>query len=128
MKKAQEMAQKLYEDLAKAQSPIVARARRKILKEAGLPAGERLKLKRLKIQKSELFAGDSNNFHEPLAKNEYQITAYDSGDIMMEFGPDVPEDFKRRAMEWAKRKGLKAKAHSMNKSSDAFNWTLFGAK
>jgi len=120
------MAEDLYEQLSKAEAPIVARVRRKILKDSGLAASKRRKLKGPKVvQKSEFTFDDGSRHEMPLAKNEYQMTSYGSGDVMMEFGPEVPEEFRRRAIEWAKARGLKAKAQSMAKSENSATWIVF---
>jgi hypothetical protein len=110
--------------LAKKEAPVVARTRRKILKETGIPASKRKKLKPKtlpQVQKTEAV----HNFEQPLAKNEYEIIEKSDGEIKMEFGPEVPDIFKKRAMEWAKKRGLKTKEMSLEKSTSSNFWVVF---
>ena len=110
--------------LSKKEAPIVARMRRKILKEGVISASKRKKMKTKDIQdtqKSEAVY----NFEQPLAKNEYEVMTKADGEIKMEFGPDVPELFKKRAMKWAEKRGLKAKEISLEKSNGSSFWIIY---
>jgi hypothetical protein len=64
---------------------------------------------------------------ENLKKNEAQATFFDSGHIKIDFGPNVPEKVKKAALEWAKRKGLKAVESSLTKSATASQSVLYSA-
>lgn len=65
------------------------------------------------------------NFTETLAKNDCEITNFDNGEFKMEFGPEVPETVKKRAMDWAKKKGFKPVEMSLGKNADSSTWTIF---
>ena len=65
------------------------------------------------------------DFTQPLAKNEYETSINGDGEMRMEFGPEVPDLVKKRAMDWAKKRGLRAKEASLNKSDGANEWVVF---
>jgi len=114
----------LIDSLTKKEAPITAKYRRKVLKESGLSASKRKKLK-AKKDKDAYKTEDVMDFGRPLAKNEYQITEFANEELKMEFGPEVPEQFRKRALDWAKRKGLRAKEASLGKSDQSFTWVVF---
>jgi hypothetical protein len=60
-----------------------------------------------------------------LSKSAYGVNLMDSGEMKMEFGPEVPELVKKRAMEWAKKRGLRVKESSLGKSESGFEWVIF---
>jgi len=121
----------LLDILAKKEAPVVSRQRRKILKESNLSAAKRKKLapkKKDAVQKEEkevLKFEEILNFEQPLAKNEYEITENAKGEIKMEFGPEIPESVRKRAIAWAQKRGLKAKEMSLGKSVDMNYWIVF---
>ena len=118
-KKMEEMFELIESSLKKAESPIIARRKRKLMQDAGLPASQRRKLKsKNTVEKEELEDGK-------LAKNEYEFTAFGNGDFKMEFGEEVPELVKKRAMQWAKKRGFKAKEASLEKSVGGTTWIVF---
>ena len=71
-------------------------------------------------------ASTITDLSQPLAKSDYQIAKYGNGDLRLDFGPEVPESVKKKALEWAKRRNLKVKEASLGKSSDATSWILLG--
>lgn len=113
-----EMFELIENSLSKAvQSPIIARRKRKLMLETGVPASQRKKIKP-KTKKSE--------DDDTLAKNEYEFTSFNNGEVKMEFGEDIPELFKKRAMEWAKKRGFKPREMSLEKSVGGTTWVVFG--
>lgn len=54
-----------------------------------------------------------------LSKNEVMASVYDNGIVKMDFGSSVPENVRKAAMSWAKRKGLKPVEASLNKSANS---------
>jgi hypothetical protein len=116
------MLNEMLEPMIKKESPIVARRRRKILKESHVGAAARKKLKQVQqTYKSE----EVLDLAQPLAKNEYETSVNEAGEMKFEFGPEVPELVKKRAMEWAKKRGLKAKEASLSKSVTGTEWIVF---
>lgn len=116
----------MLDELSKKEAPIVARWRRKILKQSGLNAAKRNKLKPSKEEEKDTFQAEAvTSFETPLAKNEYEVSQFDNGDVKMEFGPEVPAQFRKRAMEWAKKRGLKSKETSLGKSETSNTWVIF---
>ena len=114
----------MLEALTKKEAPITAKYRRKILKDSKLSASQRKKLKGKKDENAHKME-DVLDLGRPLAKNEYEVTEFANNEIKMEFGPEVPEQFRKRAMDWAKRKGLKTKETSLGKSDQSFTWVIF---
>jgi hypothetical protein len=55
----------------------------------------------------------------PLAKNEIGVTTHKNGVVKMEFGADVPEDVKKAALSWAKRRGLSPVDMKLAKSQNS---------
>jgi len=111
--------------LEKKESPIVARMRRKLWNETKLTASQRKKQR----QTREEDLTQSEQVHDifaPLAKSEYQIDQHSNGDVKFSFGPEVPEHVKKRAAEWAKKRGLRPKMSSLGKSNGSVEWILFG--
>jgi len=126
MDKTNKRLNEMMDSLFKREAPIVARTRRKILKQAGLSALKRKALKQKDNQVNETYKSESTtNFEQPLAKNEYEVTQFNNGEFKMEFGPEVPELVKKRAMEWAKKRGLKTKEMSLGKSNETNSWVIF---
>jgi hypothetical protein len=118
--------EELIQSLAKKESPIVARMRRRFQKEAGFSAKKRKQLQKLTKQPSQAQKSEEVlNFEEPLAKNEYQMTQYLDGTFKMEFGPEVPEKVKKRAKEWAARKGLKVSEIGLEKNENGFERIIY---
>lgn len=62
-----------------------------------------------------------------LAKNETMASFFESGHIKMDFGSAVPEKVKKAALEWAKRKGLKAIEASLAKSANSPSSVTFSS-
>lgn len=60
-----------------------------------------------------------------LSKSAYGVDLMDNGEMKMEFGPEVPELVKKRAIEWAKKRGLRVKESSLGKSESGFEWLIF---
>lgn len=61
-----------------------------------------------------------------LQKNEAMISFYDSGIIKMDFGSAVNPKIKEAAMQWAKKRGLKAVEASLAKSAKTMSQVVFG--
>ena len=55
-------------------------------------------------------------------------TVYDSGAVRLEFGPEVSEELKQRAVKWAQKRGLKPVEASMAKSDGSRQSITFGKK
>jgi len=107
----------LLEQLVKREAPVIARMRRRFLKETANPAAARRKLKRQAMgpaRKSE----ELLNYGEALAKSDYQITSYADGAVKMEFGTEVPESVRSRAKKWAEKRGLKLAEIGLQKSEN----------
>ena len=120
------MLNEMMDSLFKREAPIVARMRRKLLRQAGLSASKRKSLKQKDEHLDEAYKSEVvSNLEQPLAKNEYEVTQFGNGEFKMEFGPEVPELVKKRAMEWAKKRGLKTKEMSLGKSSKTNSWVIF---
>ena len=62
-----------------------------------------------------------------LSKNETMASFFDSGHIKMDFGSGVPEKTKKSALEWARRKGLKAVEASLAKTINSPSSVTFSA-
>jgi hypothetical protein len=62
-----------------------------------------------------------------LKKNEFMASLYDSGTVKLDFGSDVPEEVKKAAMGWAKRKGLRPIEASLNKSAGTVNTMVYSS-
>jgi hypothetical protein len=62
-----------------------------------------------------------------LKKNEFMASVYDSGSVKMDFGSGIPEQVKKAAMTWAKKKGLKPVEASLNKSGVSTSSVLFAS-
>lgn len=118
--KLNEMFEIIDAALNKAEAKTSAQARRKFLMETGVPASRRKKLK-AKTNKAEL---DEDKKEENLEKNACQFTSFDNGDLKMEFGEDVPDLIKKRAMEWAKKRGFNPAEASLGKSSTGISWII----
>jgi hypothetical protein len=54
-----------------------------------------------------------------LRKNQFMTRVHDDGVVRMDFGSAVPEPVRKAAMEWAKRRGLKAMEASLVKQETA---------
>lgn len=65
---------------------------------------------------------------KPLAKNELMASKYDNGAIRFDFGAEVPDNIKRAAMSWAKKRGLNPVEASMQKNTDHNSeYVIFGS-
>ena len=60
-----------------------------------------------------------------LKKNEAVASFYDNGVVRMDFGSEIPEKIKKAAMNWAKKKGLKAVEASVAKSVSNPSYIIF---
>lgn len=60
-----------------------------------------------------------------LAKHEGMATSYSSGELRLDFGSDVSDQVKKRAITWAQRRGLKPVEASLAKSGSAGSSMLF---
>lgn len=63
-----------------------------------------------------------------LAKNEAMVSAFDDGAIKFDFGSEVPDDIKKAAFTWAKKRGLQAVEASLVKSVDAVETVMFSGE
>lgn len=61
-----------------------------------------------------------------LKKNEVMTSVYGNGMVRMDFGGEVDKEIKDAAMNWAKRRGLKAMEASVSKSAGANSHVIFG--
>ena len=61
----------------------------------------------------------------PLSKNELGVTTHKNGIVKMEFGTEVPEDVKKAAISWAKRRGLVPVDMKLAKSSGCSSSHMF---
>lgn len=53
-----------------------------------------------------------------LKKNQFMARVHDDGIVKMDFGADVPEQVRKAAMSWAKRRGLKPVEASLVKKEN----------
>lgn len=123
------MLDDLLKSLVKKEAPIVARIRRKILKQGGLGAAQRKKITKRPNQFGDGAAYKSEvitTYEQPLAKNEYEAVSFEDGNVKMQFGSEIPELVKKRAMDWAKKRGFKIKEMSLDKNSESGSWVIFG--
>jgi hypothetical protein len=68
---------------------------------------------------------DMKNFKE-LKKHQASASFFDDGTVRLDFGPQVAEKVKKAALDWARRRGLKILEESVNKSKDAYSYSVFG--
>lgn len=61
-----------------------------------------------------------------LSKSQANISFFENGAIQMDFGKSVPEKVKKAALEWAKRKGLKAVEATLAKGQNQPESYIFG--
>jgi len=93
------------------------------------------KLKALSPRKKQLMQrGIAQKMEEYLAvkdlkKNEMMTSVYKNKDVKMFFGSEIPENIKKMAIDWAKKRGLKPIEVSLNKSQnkDAPEQMLFSS-
>ena len=78
------------------------------------------------VEKSIKNAFEEMVLQKTLKKNEAMVSIYDSGMVKMDFGSDVSPKLKAAAMEWAKKRGLKASEATMVKSKDSNSRVVFG--
>ena len=64
---------------------------------------------------------------QSLKKNEIITSTYSDGSVLMDFGSEVPENIKKAAFDWAKKRGLKAKEASLVKNSNSPERVLFSS-
>lgn len=62
-----------------------------------------------------------------LKKNDALISVYEGGIIKMDFGQGTDDKAKKRAIEWAKKRGLKVSEASLTKSVNAGGFITFGS-
>ena len=62
-----------------------------------------------------------------LAKNETMVSAFNDGAIKFDFGSEVPDNIKKAAFNWAKKRGLKAVEASLTKSVDSVETVMFAS-
>lgn len=105
----------MFDVLVKKEAPIISKFRRKIQKETGNPASKRKKL-RQKTNKSELL--------KSLGNDEIEFTQYGNGGLRLDFGKDVPEAARKKALNWAQKRGLRISEMSLGKSSSSAGWVL----
>lgn len=60
-----------------------------------------------------------------LKKNEMMTSAYSDGTIKLDFGAEVPETIRKAAINWAKKRGLKAIEAPLNKTQDSIDSIIF---
>ena len=60
-----------------------------------------------------------------LKKNEAVASFYNNGVVRMDFGSEIPEKIKKAAMNWAKKRGLKAVEASVQKSMSNPSYIIF---
>lgn len=60
----------------------------------------------------------------PLAKNEMRCSEYENGCIKLDFGSDVPDDIKKAAIQWAKKRGLSPVEASLSKSANSSEYVI----
>jgi hypothetical protein len=53
-----------------------------------------------------------------LKKNEVMASVYSNKTVRLDFGSGIPEEIKKKAMEWAKKKGLNVIEASLAKSTN----------
>jgi hypothetical protein len=60
-----------------------------------------------------------------LKKNEVCTAVYSDQSVRLDFGSDISDDVKKRAIEWCRKKGLVAIEASLAKSYGAGSYVLF---
>lgn len=63
----------------------------------------------------------------PLAKNEMGLVTHKNGVVKMEFGSEVPEQVKKAAISWAKRRGLSPVDMKLAKNANSASSHVFSA-
>lgn len=61
-----------------------------------------------------------------LKKHQASASFFDDGTVRLDFGPQVSDKVKKAALDWARRRGLKTLEESVNKSKDAFSYSVLG--
>lgn len=125
MKDIDKLTQKIFEDqlevanLAKAMPPKLRYALRRWVEKYSTKSPQTVpKMKEMLTAKFE-----EKRDLETLAKSSVMVSTFDNGGIRMDFGSNVPEKTRKAAMEWAKKRGLKAVEESMAKSNDGTSTT-----
>jgi hypothetical protein len=60
-----------------------------------------------------------------LKKNEVMASIYSNKTLKMDFGSEVSEEVKKKAMDWCAKKGLKVVEASMSKSENGNSYVVF---
>lgn len=82
-------------------------------------------------KKNELYQTFKNNLidkfndYSPLNKNEMGLTTHKNGVVKMEFGVEVPEEVKKAAISWAKKRGMVAVDMKLSKNCDMSSSHVF---
>jgi hypothetical protein len=79
------------------------------------------------VQKSVNAAYEHIAAIKELKKNEVMTSFYDDGAVRMDFGGAIDPKVKKSAMEWAKRKGLKASEASLDKSAGCASYVVYAS-
>ena len=77
------------------------------------------------VQKSVNQAYEHITAIKELKKNELMTSFYADGAVRMDFGGDIDPKLKKSAMDWAKRKGLKASEASLDKSDGSPSYVVY---
>jgi hypothetical protein len=60
-----------------------------------------------------------------LKKNEVMTSVFEDGSVRFDFGGAIDPKIKKSAMDWAKRKGLKASEASLDKSAGSASYVVY---
>lgn len=77
------------------------------------------------VQKSVNQAYEHLSAIKSLQKNEMIASFYENGAVRMDFGGDIDPKVKKSAMDWAKKKGLKASEASLDKSDGSPSYVVY---
>ena len=59
-------------------------------------------------------------------KNDVTANIFDNGAVRFDFGRSISDDLKKKASQWAKKRGLKVVEESLGKSQDGSSYIIFG--
>jgi len=79
------------------------------------------------VQKSVNKAFEHISAIKELKKNEVMASFYEDGAVRMDFGGAIDPKVKKSAMDWAKRKGLKAAEASLDKSDGSPSYVVYAS-
>jgi len=63
-----------------------------------------------------------------LKKNEMMASAFDNGSVQFDFGSEIPDEIRKAAIFWAKKRGLNVVESSLSKSSEVVESILMASK